>query len=162
MAVDCTPANCSLGDTDCGNRRFQNFQTRITIRNSPNMGYGVYAVNALSKGSIVVEYLGETIPLNVYMGRRELAESQGKKLRYVMKVNESTFIDSEFMGNYSRYINHCCQANMDIVKRTINNELHIFYVTNRDIKMMEELTVMYDSVAKLSFACQCPFCPVND
>lgn len=119
---------------------------RLIIRSSAIHRWGVYAGEAIPKGRKVIEYTGERI------SRRETKRRGQADITYLFTVDRYWTIDGGIGGSGAEYINHSCDPNLyaSIVKG------HILYMSKRDIRRGEELTVDYHFSKKIeSVACSC-------
>ncbi|HEX6544995.1 MAG TPA: SET domain-containing protein-lysine N-methyltransferase [Bryobacteraceae bacterium] len=95
--------------------------------------WGVYAAEPIPARRKVIEYTGEKI------SRRETKRRSERKLNYLFTLDPYWTIDGAVNGSGAQYINHCCDPNL--VARIVRG--HILYVSARDIRKGEELTVDY-------------------
>jgi len=96
--------------------------------------WGVYATEFIPAGRKVIEYTGERI------SRRETKRrSEASDLIYLFTLDSYWTIDGSVGGSGAEYINHSCEPNL--AARIIKG--HILYMSLRDIKPGEELTVDY-------------------
>jgi SET domain-containing protein len=113
-------------------------------------GLGLFAMEAIPKGSTIVEYVGEKIPAK--------GESSGK---YVFSINSKWDIDGRVRWNTARYVNHSCRPNCEAV----NRRGRIFIVAKRNIKSSEELYYHYGKEyfhgIILKNGCLCEKCEVS-
>ena len=107
---------------------------RLEIRPSRIHRWGVYALEKIPARRKVIEYTGEMI------SRRETKRrSLGSRLIYLFTLDDYWTLDGSVGGSGAEYINHCCEPNLySMVTRR-----HILYMSKRDIKPDEELTVDY-------------------
>lgn len=115
-------------------------------------GWGVYATEFIPAGRKVIEYSGEKI------SRRE-AKRRGfaSEHVYLFTLDPYWTIDGSVGGSGAEYINHSCQPNL--VARIIKG--HILYMSLRDIRPGEELTVDYHfgkNVERVACRCGAPRC----
>lgn len=126
---------------------------KISIRSSGIHRHGIFADEDIPKGRKVIEYLGEKI------NRRETrrrSDQQGSMI-YLFTLDSYWTIDGSVGGSGAEYINHCCDPNI----RTLITKGHILYMTARDIKKGEELTVDYHfskDIDKIPCKCGSPKC----
>lgn len=109
--------------------------------------WGVYATEPIPAGRKVVEYTGEKI------SRKETKRrSESSKLIYLFTLDPYWTIDGSVGGSGAQYINHSCDPNL--IARIVHG--HILYMSLRDIKPGEELTVDYRFEKKVEkVACKC-------
>jgi hypothetical protein len=131
---------------------------RIQVRRSGVHGKGVFALQALKKGELLIEYKGELIGWDEALRRHPHDPAQPNHTFY-FHVDDERVIDGAVKGNASRWINHACAPNCEA---EIDGE-RIFIKARRAIKPGEELFFDYQLViderytAKLKkdYACWC-------
>ena len=107
---------------------------RLRVGPSKIHRWGVYAAERIPARRKVIEYTGERI------SRRETKRrSSERELNYLFTLDSYWTIDGSVDGSGAQYINHCCDPNL--VARIVKG--HILYVSARDIRSGEELTVDY-------------------
>jgi SET domain-containing protein len=127
---------------------------RITRRNSSLHGFGVFAEEAISKNTRIIDYDGELIR-NVDSEEREDAYSARGEV-WVFRVNRVWSRDANVGGNIARFINHSCTPNcwFEVVDKTV------WIRAGRNIKRGEELTYDYKTIGERTIKCRCrPDCP---
>ena len=109
--------------------------------------WGVYATEFIPAGRKVIEYTGERI------SRRETKRrAEASKLTYLFTLDAYWTIDGSVGGSGAEYINHSCEPNL--AARIVKG--HILYMSVRDIKPGEELTVDYHFDKKVDkVPCRC-------
>jgi SET domain-containing protein len=117
---------------------------RVWVGTSRIAGKGVFAAQAIEKGTRIMQYIGARIPKAESL--RRLVEGNA----YIFYFNDRDDIDGKTLKNKARYINHSCDPNCDIMitKRTI------WIIAKRDIQEGEELSYNYGFTAK-HYRCQC-------
>lgn len=121
-------------------------QFRLRVGPSKIHRWGVYAAEIIPARRKVIEYTGERI------SRRETKRRSERKLNYLFTLDSYWTIDGAVNGSGAQYINHCCDPNL--IARIVRG--HILYVSARDIRKGEELTVDYHfdaDVEKVPCAC---------
>jgi SET domain-containing protein len=124
--------------------RFSNFRLRVAP--SPIHRWGVYAEERIPPRRKVVEYTGERI------SRRETKRRASGTLNYLFTLDGYWCIDGSVGGSGAEYINHCCDPNLYawIFKG------HILYMSLREIRRGEELTIDYNFSKDVeTVSCQC-------
>lgn len=109
--------------------------------------WGVYAAEFIPARRKVIEYTGEKI------SRRETKRrSEASDLIYLFTLDNYWTIDGSVGGSGAEYINHSCDPNL--VARILKG--HILYMSARDIRPGEELTIDYHFDKKVqSVPCCC-------
>ena len=119
---------------------------RVQVRVGPSRiaGQGLFAAQALPKGTRIIQYIGARIP------KVESAERLAQGNAYIFAFNERYDIDGKTLKDKARYINHSCEPNCEAVvtKRTI------WIVALRDIQAGEELSYNYGLTTK-PYRCKC-------
>jgi len=130
--------------------RFASFE--IKLAPSKIHRWGVYAAEFIPAGRKVIEYTGERI------SRRETKRrAETSKFIYLFTLDPYWTIDGSVGGSGAEYINHSCDPNL--VARIV--KAHILYMSARDIRRGEELTVDYHfekKVTKVICRCGSPKC----
>ena len=111
----------------------------IEVRNSPVHGRGVFAVAAISKGTRIIEYLGDRVSHKAADDRYE-DHDESDNHTFLFIVDKHTVIDAGVGGNDARFINHQCEGNCESV---IENR-RVFIDATRDIAAGEELGYDYE------------------
>jgi len=131
---------------------------RISVRNSPIHGRGVFALKRIPKGTRIIEYKGMLIT-DKEADRRYSRIQAHSPHTMLFSVDDGLVIDATRKGNSARWINHSCAPNCEI-----EEEHHrIFIESRRDISAGEELTYDYNlqigekhtKTAKREHACFC-------
>ncbi|MBV8069380.1 MAG: SET domain-containing protein-lysine N-methyltransferase [Acidobacteriaceae bacterium] len=109
--------------------------------------WGVYAAEFIPARRKVIEYTGEKI------SRRETKlRAESSDMIYLFTLDPYWTIDGSVGGSGAEYINHSCDPNL--VARIIRG--HILYMSLRDIRRGEELTVDYHFDKKVErVSCSC-------
>ncbi len=108
----------------------------IRVGKSRIHGQGVFAKRKIPKGTRIIEYLGDRVPLTDLL----LDLNEGKEPNfYAFGLDSSTFIDGTKNGNEARFINHSCQPNCE--SYIFDQKVYIYAM--RDIRRFEELTFDY-------------------
>lgn len=127
------------------NRAFACFGLRLAP--SKIHRWGVYATEHIPEGRKVIEYTGERISRRETKRRADLSE-----LTYLFTLDAYWTLDGAVGGSGAEYINHSCDPNL--VARIRNGR--ILYISRRDIKKGEELTVDYHFDKKVEkVPCRC-------
>jgi SET domain-containing protein len=108
----------------------------IRVGRSRIQGTGVFAKRKIPKGTRVIEYLGERVPMNNLLV--ELVNGSATAV-YTFRLTDSTAIDGARNGNDARWINHSCDPNCEAY--VFDERVYIYAM--RDITRGEELTFDY-------------------
>jgi SET domain-containing protein len=106
---------------------------RLAIRKSRIHERGVYALERIPARRKVIEYTGERI------SRRETKRRGDGRFTYLFTLDDYWTIDGAVGGSGAEIINHSCTPNL----RSCIMRGHILYVSLREIRKGEELTVDY-------------------
>ena len=85
---------------------------RIQTRLSGVHGKGVFAVQDIAKGEVLVEYVGEIISWKEAL-RRHPHDPKDPNHTFYFQIDEDHVIDAKYGGNSSRWINHSCAPNCE-------------------------------------------------
>ena len=111
---------------------------RIQIRTSGIHGKGVFAVQDIAEGEVLIEYIGQVIGWQEAQERHPHDPLQPNHTFY-FHVDEDRVIDANFGGNSSRWINHSCAPNCFADEQ----DGRIFITALRNIAAGEELNYDY-------------------
>lgn len=128
-------------------------QYKLDIKRGGIHRYGLFAGESIPRNRKVIEYTGERI--NRKETRRR-SDEQGSMI-YLFTLDNYWTLDGAVGGSGAEYINHCCDPNI----RTLVTKGHILYMTKRDIRKGEELTVDYHfskDIEKIPCYCGSPKC----
>ncbi|XP_057959265.1 uncharacterized protein LOC131151840 isoform X2 [Malania oleifera] len=139
------PKSCTKGlpklplsdiECDCRKEYARYKQTRgwknLVVYKSGIHALGLYTCQFISRGAMVVEYIGEIVGLRV-ADKRESEYQSGKRLQYksacyFFRIDKEHIIDATRKGGIARFVNHSC--------------LVVFFA-ERDIYPGEEITYDY-------------------
>jgi len=111
---------------------------RIQVRRSGIHGKGVFAVQAITAGEDIIEYVGKIISWEEAQARHP-HDPQDPNHTFYFHIDESRVIDALSGGNSSRWINHSCDGNCEADER----DGRIFIKALRNIAAGEELHYDY-------------------
>ncbi|THH28985.1 hypothetical protein EUX98_g5209 [Antrodiella citrinella] len=126
--------------------KFNQLQTRkkhLRFARSPIHDWGLYAMEKISRGEMVIEYVGEVIRAQVADKREKAYERQGIGSSYLFRIDEDLVVDATKKGNLGRLINHSCDPNCTAKIITINGEKKIVIYAKQDIELGNEITYDY-------------------
>ena len=113
---------------------------KVTVRNSPIHGRGMYAVADIAKGERIIEYVGTPIS---WKAADELPPSDPNDPNHTFLFSLSDgkrVIDASQGGNDARWINHSCNPNCETEE---TGSGRVFVEAIRDIHSGEELNYDY-------------------
>lgn len=123
------------------NRVLEGFTEHATIKwIDDQIGYGVFADRMIPKNGFIGEYTGIVKELNVHD-----LNTNGYCLQYPKKFKSSHYfiVDAKENGNFTRFINHHDQPNLQPLWIYNKKLLHLVFIANQDIEKGEELTFNY-------------------
>ncbi|KAL3497318.1 hypothetical protein ACH5RR_040050 [Cinchona calisaya] len=119
----------------------------LVVYKSRIHGLGLYTSQFISRGGMVVEYVGEIVGLHV-ADKRETEYQAGKKLQYksacyFFRIDKELIIDATRKGGIARFVNHSCLPNCVAKVISVRNEKKVVFFAERDIYPGEEVTYDY-------------------
>jgi len=150
------PAAADLANTPAAQPRRN--ARRIQVRRSGVHGKGVYALQPIRKGEVIIEYKGEMITWKVAL-RRHPHDPKDPDHTFYFHIDDKRVIDAKYGGNAARWINHACKPNCE--SDIIGDQ--VFIKALRKIEPGEELFYDYGLVIdepytrklKKQFECRC-------
>jgi SET domain-containing protein len=132
---------------------------RIQVRKSGIHGKGVFALQPIAAGTVLIEYKGETIDWPEALRRHPHDPSDPNHTFYFSLDDGSHVIDAKVGGNAARWINHACAPNC----RADETDGRVFIQALRALKAGEELFYDYGLIIderytpklKREYACRC-------
>jgi SET domain-containing protein len=122
---------------------------RIQRRKSAIAGWGVYALEPITKNTRIVDYAGERIDWRE-SDRRERRHLANGHI-WCFTVNRRAVIDASVGGNIARFINHACRPNC--YTQVIDGIIWIRAA--RNIRRGEELSYDYHTQGVAGIPCRC-------
>ncbi|KAI4337862.1 hypothetical protein L6164_016231 [Bauhinia variegata] len=158
LNIECVQGTCPCGDL-CSNQEFQKCSyARLKWFKCGKKGYGLKALEHISKGQFLIEYVGEVLDNFTYEDRQREYALKGHRHFYFMALDKHEVIDASAKGNLGRFINHSCDPNCLTEKWTVNGEMCIGLFALRDIKQDEEVTFDYNYVRVFGAAAKKCYC----
>ncbi|OJJ48321.1 hypothetical protein ASPZODRAFT_62153 [Penicilliopsis zonata CBS 506.65] len=117
----------------------------------PGKGIGVRSLANFKAGDILGEFAGEICP-DDYDDDPVYALVQQSKTDSETAI---AVISPMRFGNWTRYINHSCNASTSFERRTVGNRTIMTVEASRDIGMYEEITINYGSDYWKNKTCKC-------
>lgn len=134
--IECNADTCPAEDA-CRNQKLSRAGLGcLQVVEVPDCGRGVITLKNIEKDAVLTEYVGELINHDEY--RRRLKMMLRKNV-YIFKVSDDRYIDSEDMGNISRFINHSCEPNSVSQKITVGGNTRIAIIANQFIKAVSRI-----------------------
>ncbi|KAH0182988.1 SET domain-containing protein, partial [Aureobasidium melanogenum] len=150
MDYECDSNNCGLGDL-CTNREFAEIKPPtsdpssfgVEIIETFDRGFGVRARRPYKPHQIIIEHTGEIITPNE-ADRRMKEDYKNMTNYYQMGFDQGMILDAT-KGSISRFVNHSCEPNCKMLKRSVEGQPRIaLFVGDRGISTGEELTYDYN------------------
>ena len=117
---------------------------------------GLFALDNIKPGEIVIEYVGEMITNKIADYREIEYNERGFGDCYMFRFDADNIIDATKYGNLARFINHCCEPNCKAQCNEINGKKHILLLAKKFIKAGEEITYDYNfEVESEKIQCRC-------
>jgi hypothetical protein len=130
------------------------WKKRFEIRNVSGMGRGLYSKQAWEKGDVLGIYLGELIP-----GRSDKRTDYCHQVKIGPDFSKAeaqvAYIDAEKYGNYTRFANHSCDNNANIVEARVGKERVLVMRAIRGIEIGEQVCIDYQYEYFLERQCLC-------
>lgn len=111
---------------------------RIQTRLSKVHGKGVFALQDIPKGEVIIEYTGEIITWKEAQ-RRPPHDPKQPNHTFFFHIDDKHVIDAKYGGNASRWINHSCDPNCEADE----DDGRVFIKSLRTIRAGEELSYDY-------------------
>jgi uncharacterized protein len=131
---------------------------RITVRNSPVHGRGVFAMTNLNAGDLIIEYRGKLVSWKEAQRKHEKAGREDGHT-FFFDLDDGSVIDGGQDGNSARWFNHGCAPNCEAQQ----DGKRVFFIALRTIHEGEELFIDYQlsvegrrsAAIKRLYACRC-------
>ncbi|KAK4536876.1 hypothetical protein CDCA_CDCA10G2902 [Cyanidium caldarium] len=156
-ARECDPDGCTLccagGGVEaedaarpCENMPLQrSTQQRLLLGKSDVHGWGVFARDAIPRGTFIAEYCGELVSQYEAERRGRLHDST-TGVSYLFDLDAELCLDAHRKGKKSKYINHsrtAPQRNCQVRSRVVGGDRRVSVFADRDIAAGEELFFDY-------------------
>jgi len=113
--------------------------------------YGLRTRNDISKGTMILEYLGEIIDIREFQKRVVSYDLEGANYQLVVRehfpgpgLTLTHVIDATRIGNAARFINHACEPNLEVQPLRVESTIpHFGLFAVRNIVAGEELSISY-------------------
>lgn len=153
MEIECTPLCCNLGSINCGNRQHSTKIYGSYIKNvDSTIGLGLFASENIPQDGNIGEYMGETLSYKKFNDRDAPRAEKNLYCKYVYKISKDMYIDAEYFGGKTRFVNHSCFPNAVAEQMSVDGETRIFMRALAPISINEEILVSYDT-KNLPFKC---------
>lgn len=104
----------TASDTDI--LKFNQLRSRkkqLKFAKSPIHDWGLYAMEMIPAGDMVIEYVGEIVRQQVADQREKMYEKQGNFSTYLFRVDDDVVVDATKKGNIARLMNVSIQCQND-------------------------------------------------
>lgn len=128
-------------DNDNDKDKNQNKPKLYTVKASRIHGKGVYAAQAIARGTLIIEYKGQIIDWDEALARHPHDPAQPNHTFY-FSLETGQVIDANVRGNAARWINHSCAPNCEAREARARVSIH----AKRNIQAGEELFYDYGLV----------------
>lgn len=136
-------------DGKCACRPDSHAGQLVELREYPIRGIGVRALANFKKGDILDEFVGLIKPTG-YDDPKYAVTIDSKR-----KPEDGVFISPKRFGNWTRFLNHSCDAAAEFKRMTVGDRVVITVIATRDIFLFEEITVNYGEDYWAFRECQC-------
>ncbi len=149
------------GGKPCRNQRIQgNQRAPIEVFDAGPKGRGLRALEALSRDTFILEYVGDVVNERQLKRRLRQYRKEGRRHRYIMELDarKRLYVDSTKKANISRYMNHCCEPNCYVEVWRCGGENRAAFFTLKPVAKGEELVFDYhwEALGETSLIkCQC-------
>uniref|UniRef100_H2ZL78 Histone-lysine N-methyltransferase n=1 Tax=Ciona savignyi TaxID=51511 RepID=H2ZL78_CIOSA len=157
LMYECHADLCPAGDK-CQNQHFQKRDyPQSEVFKTTWGGWALKTKTLIKKGEFVSEYVGELVDGEECMRRIEHAHKNNVTNFYMLTIDKDRIIDAGPKGNYSRFMNHCCDPNCETQKWTVNGDTRVGLFALGEIAAGEELTFNYnlDCLGNDKTPCMC-------
>ncbi|EMR08865.1 hypothetical protein PNEG_02650 [Pneumocystis murina B123] len=129
---------------------------QLKFSKSPIHNWGLYAMEHIDMGDMVIEYVGEIVRQTVADIRERQYERQGIGSSYLFRIDDDTVVDATKKGNIARFINHSCDPSCTAKIIRVEGEKKIVIYAHRDIEKGEEITYDYKfPIEEVKIPCLC-------
>lgn len=142
--TECSPSSCPSREK-CRNQKIQRHEVAPGVERfmTTDKGWGVRTKMAISKGTYILEYVGEVVT------EREFKDRMGTIYlndihHYCLHLDGGLVIDGHRMGSDGRFVNHSCQPNCEMQKWSVNGLSRMALFAKRNIEPGEELSYDYN------------------
>ena len=88
---------------------------------SEKLGVGVFSSKTIGKDETIIEINGEVLDFPTIQSDVQQKLRVNDNYLYIHQLDENHWIDAEYEGNISRYINHSCKPNAKLKKWTVRS-----------------------------------------
>ena len=137
FAADLNDQKKTLGQ-DSDVLRFNQLKKRkkpVKFARSAIHNWGLYAMEAIPKDDMIIEYVGEEVRQSVANIREKRYIKAGIGSSYLFRIDDVTVIDATKKGGIARFINHSCMPNCTAKIIKVEGSKRIVIYALRDIAL---------------------------
>ncbi|KAJ0239840.1 SET domain-containing protein [Hirschfeldia incana] len=143
MLYSSCSSSCNCG-SECNNKPFQQRRVKkLKLTQTEKCGSGIVAEEFIQEGEFIIEYVGEVIDDVTCGDRLWKMKHRGETNFYLCEINKNMVIDATNKGNKSRYINHSCNPNTQMLKWITEGETRLGIFAISDINKGDHITYDY-------------------
>ena len=123
--------------------------------------WGLFAMEHIPADTMVIEYVGEFVRLNIADEREKRYERLGIGSSYLFRLDGQYAIDATRSGALSRFMNHSCEPNCTAKIISVEGAKKIVIYSKSDIHVGDEITYDYKfplEDVKIPCKCGAPTC----
>lgn len=122
------------------------------VQSGNNIGVGIRVLQPIRKDQLLAEYVGDIVPEDCHVD-----DTYSMSFTPHDGTPSTAIITAQENGNWTRFVNHSCDAHAVFVNKVIGKKHRIMLMSIRDIEMFEELTVDYGNIywATRPTLCKC-------
>ncbi|XP_016986221.2 histone-lysine N-methyltransferase ash1 [Drosophila rhopaloa] len=142
--TECSPGSCPAGEK-CRNQKIQRHAVAPGVERfmTTDKGWGVRTKLPISKGTYILEYVGEVVTEREFK-QRMASIYLNDTHHYCLHLDGGLVIDGQRMGSDCRFVNHSCEPNCEMQKWSVNGLSRMVLFAKRAIQQGEELTYDYN------------------
>jgi histone-lysine N-methyltransferase SETD1 len=121
--------------------RFNQLKKRkkpVKFARSPIHNWGLFTMENIPLGDMIIEYVGEKIRQSVADLREHRYLKSGIGSSYLFRIDENTVIDATKKGGIARFINHSCMPNCTAKIIKVEGSKRIVIYALRDIAQSKQ------------------------
>ena len=132
----------------------------VELRQYGDKGVGIRTLQDLKEGDVLGEFVGEIIPTGAAYGLdfsfdEDYAFALDVSPQHVTGQQVLADISSKQFGNWTRFLNHSCNASVESRPLVLGKRLRIMMIAKRDVLAFEELTLDYGDDYWVGRYCLC-------
>ncbi|OAF65050.1 hypothetical protein A3Q56_07241 [Intoshia linei] len=116
---------------------------KLKFAKSKIHSWGLFTLEPISSGDMVIEYVGELIRPMLADKREINYESSGIDSSYMFRIDADSIIDATSKGNLARFINHSCNPNCTARVIVVDGRKRVVIYSKKAILKNDEITYNY-------------------